>query len=154
MAQGDAQSHFDKATEAIEGSILPNSIRRHGEMLESDFLIKRSTGPGEPAANGSAGLPTQRELISLGRNGWSDEPITGTRIMKMIERQGFRCAVTGRTLTPKTASLDHIVPLKDGGDNNMGNVQIVHADANAAKGTMSMERFVALCRDVAAWLGQ
>lgn len=33
----------------------------------------------------------------------------------------------------------------------MANVQLVTAEANAAKGAMSQDEFVRLCREVAAW---
>lgn len=34
------------------------------------------------------------------------------------------------------------------GAHDMSNVHIVHAEVNTAKGTMGMERFIQVCRDV------
>lgn len=63
----------------------------------------------------------------------------------MIEAQNYECALSGVELTPQTASADHIVPLSQGGRNVMDNVQIVHADMNRMKGTMSQDEFVNWC---------
>lgn len=66
----------------------------------------------------------------------------------MLERQGFACAVSGRPLAPETAALDHIMPLGRGGAHSLENVWIVHHQINAAKGTLTLDEFTALCRDV------
>jgi 5-methylcytosine-specific restriction endonuclease McrA len=59
--------------------------------------------------------------------------------------------MTGRVLAPETAALDHIVPRSRGGVSTMGNAQIVLTVVNQAKGTMTPEEFVQLCRDVVDW---
>lgn len=69
-------------------------------------------------------------------------------ILRLIERQGYRCALSGRELTPEAASIDHRIPISRGGAHDLGNVQIVHHQVNSAKGTMTAEEFIALCRDV------
>jgi 5-methylcytosine-specific restriction endonuclease McrA len=68
--------------------------------------------------------------------------------MELIERQNFCCAMSGRALTPETASLDHIVPLSRNGSHELANLCVVDQQVNAAKGTMTVEEFVSLCRDV------
>lgn len=77
--------------------------------------------------------------------------VTAKMIMELIERQQFCCALSGRQLTPETASLDHIVPLSRGGTHDLNNLWIVDHKVNAAKGTLTVEEFVSLCRDVAAY---
>ncbi len=74
--------------------------------------------------------------------------ISAKQVMALVERQRFRCAISGRELTPETASLDHITPLARGGKHELGNVWAVDHQVNTAKGTLSMEEFVAMCRDV------
>lgn len=69
----------------------------------------------------------------------------------MLERQGYRCALTGRELTPEVAAADHIVPLARGGEHRIANIWIIHQKINAAKGTMLVEEFVSMCRQVVAW---
>ena len=75
--------------------------------------------------------------------------VTAKMIMAMIERQQFRCALSGRELTPETASLDHIQPLPRGGAHDLSNVWIVDHQVNAAKGTLTKDEFVTLCCEVA-----
>ena len=77
--------------------------------------------------------------------------VTAKMIMELIERQEFHCAFSGRELTPETASLDHIVPLSRGGTHDISNLCVVDHQINAAKSTMTVEEFVAMCREVAAW---
>jgi len=78
----------------------------------------------------------------------NEASITERGIRRLLQKQGFRCALTGRELTTKTASLDHMQPLGRGGEHSIGNVQLVHSQVNAAKGTMTTEEFVALCHEV------
>lgn len=77
--------------------------------------------------------------------------ITAKQLMALVHRQGYRCALTGRHLTPDTASVDHIIPLSEGGDHAVHNLQVVHKHLNNAKGTMSQHEFIAMCREVVEW---
>lgn len=55
-------------------------------------------------------------------------------IDRLFLRQGGRCAITGRKMMPgETKHADHIVPLKDGGNNSESNLQLVLADAHREK---------------------
>lgn len=66
----------------------------------------------------------------------------GERIIPadVFERDGWRCGICGRTVNldlawphPKSASLDHVVPLSKGGTHTLANVQCSHLDCNTAK---------------------
>ncbi|TWU08618.1 HNH endonuclease [Symmachiella macrocystis] len=74
--------------------------------------------------------------------------VTAKMIMELIERQRFRCALSGRELTPENASLDHIVPLSRGGTHEISNLWVVDQQVNAAKSTLTVEEFVAMCREI------
>jgi len=74
--------------------------------------------------------------------------VTTKGVMAMLERQGYCCALTGRRLEPETAALDHIVPLRCGGQHVLENTQVLHKDVNRAKGSMTTEEFLDLCREV------
>ena len=78
-------------------------------------------------------------------------PVNTANILKLLERQQHQCALTGRSLTPDTASLDHIVPIHCGGQHQIENTQVLHKDVNRAKSTMTNEEFIRMCKDVAAW---
>lgn len=70
-------------------------------------------------------------------------------VLQLLDHQHYRCALTGRALTPDEASLDHIVPVRDGGAHVIQNTQILHRDVNRAKSILSNSQFLALCCEVA-----
>jgi 5-methylcytosine-specific restriction endonuclease McrA len=74
--------------------------------------------------------------------------VRSSDIMAILERQGFRCALSGRQLTPESATIDHIVPLARDGEHCLANLWVVQAAINKAKNTMTCDEFLAMCRDV------
>lgn len=78
-----------------------------------------------------------------------EERISRGELLALIESQGYKCALTGELLTPSTASVDHAIPLARGGDHSIQNCIIVLGSVNAAKGTMTVDEFVDMCRKVA-----
>lgn len=53
---------------------------------------------------------------------------------RLFLRQGWRCALSGRKIMAgEVTHADHIVPLKDGGQNRETNLQLVLAVAHRAK---------------------
>lgn len=55
-------------------------------------------------------------------------------IDRLFLKQMGRCAILGRKiLAGETTHADHIVPLKDGGQNRESNLQLVTVDAHKAK---------------------
>ena len=69
---------------------------------------------------------------------------TYRELMQLIEQQGYRCALTGKTLTPQTARLDHKVPVSEGGSHDVSNLHWVLDIVNTAKGTMGLYHFVGM----------
>ena len=69
-------------------------------------------------------------------------------IMGLLERQNFRCALTGRKLLPTSASLDHIHPVSRDGESSIDNAQVLDSAVNRAKNTMTNDEFIAMCRQV------
>lgn len=99
------------------------------------------------------GLSGQATLPLALESGLGDGPkgkVTQRALMRLLDAQHKRCALTGVDLTPETVSLDHITPLQSGGEDCMSNVQLVHAVVNSMKGTMSQVEFVRWCRRVAS----
>lgn len=76
--------------------------------------------------------------------------ITAAALRELLHRNGYRCALTGAELTPDTAAIDFILPPAKGGSHDISNVQIVHVDARAAKGNLTLDEFLAVCRAVTA----
>ena len=77
--------------------------------------------------------------------------LTVKLLLKMLEQQQGRCAMSGRELTPENCTLDHIEPRAMGGADGFGNLQLVTEETNKAKGTLTRDEFVRLCCDVADW---
>lgn len=71
-----------------------------------------------------------------------------TALRQVLERQGYRCALSGLELTPQNCSADHVLPLKRGGSHAIENIQLVREEVNAAKGTMTNGEFITMCRQV------
>jgi 5-methylcytosine-specific restriction endonuclease McrA len=68
----------------------------------------------------------------------------------------FPCALTGRPIEfnkPETYEYDHIQPLSRGGDNALSNLQILCPEANQAKGSLTDQEFIELCKEVVIHTG-
>ena len=60
-------------------------------------------------------------------------------------------ALTGRPLNwnnPEDYQYDHVIPIARGGDNTLGNLQMLCTEANQAKGRLTDEEFIDLCKEV------
>jgi 5-methylcytosine-specific restriction endonuclease McrA len=69
---------------------------------------------------------------------------------KLVE-QNFACYYTGSALVPgQNCSLDHRIPRSRGGQNSIDNIVWCDTRINLAKGDMTDEEFVAMCRKIAA----
>jgi len=77
-----------------------------------------------------------------------------SQLLRKLQQQQHKCALTGRVLTPENASLDHVVPVSRGGSHDVENVQLVIKMANDMKGTLTMEEFISICTDVAKHHGK
>lgn len=63
----------------------------------------------------------------------------------------FQCSLTGRPLdwnNPSDYQYDHKVPIARGGDNTINNLQILCTEANQAKGHLTDEEFIELCKEI------
>lgn len=81
----------------------------------------------------------------------SSESATATELKEILERQDYRCALSGVTLKPERAELDHKIAVSKGGCHKAENLQWLERNVNRAKGTMSNEDFIEMCRRVAEW---
>jgi hypothetical protein len=73
------------------------------------------------------------------------------KIVEIVEKQEFRCALSGVPLLPETSNLDHKHPVSLGGTDNIDNLQWLSTEVNKAKGNMPNEDFILMCKRVAAW---
>lgn len=96
------------------------------------------------------GLRSVRELNAKQCN-VNEVRATAIELKNKVEQQRYRCALSGRKLTPETAQLDHQVPVSEGGSNLVDNLQWLDEQVNRAKGTMSQVEFIRMCKQVAQW---
>lgn len=92
-------------------------------------------------------------LDSLESQETEPQKVTAKRLRVLVERQSFKCALSGQEITPDWAALDHITPKSEGGRHTMGNVQWVDPRVNTMKGTMGQSEFISLCVAVAKQKG-
>lgn len=115
--------------------------RHEGEPGEAPRLASVGCRTGA----GSAAIRSQEQTLLAGT------PVSTGGVLDLLERQRYRCALSGRALTPQTAALDHIVPIRCGGEHVIENTQVLHKDVNRAKGSMTNDEFLAVCRQVVRW---
>jgi 5-methylcytosine-specific restriction endonuclease McrA len=120
--------------------------------LSEQSLFSLTETDGAVPENGNDGqltwhptLQSEAGIESIVRDRPSGK-VSGKKLLALLELQGRCCALSGIELTPQTVSLDHIVPLAEGGADDMGNVQLVHAIINSMKGLMSQTDFVKWCK--------
>lgn len=89
-----------------------------------------------------------------GRESRPEGNLNARNILRLLDHQNRRCALTGQKLTPGTAALDHIVPVCHDGEHCIENAQVLHKDVNRAKGTLTNEQFIQLCREVVAYVSK
>jgi 5-methylcytosine-specific restriction endonuclease McrA len=67
--------------------------------------------------------------------------------VEIAERDGWRCQICGKRIGrsykfphPRSLSIDHIIPIRHGGDDVKTNVQAAHLRCNAAKGPRGVDQ--------------
>lgn len=74
--------------------------------------------------------------------------ITPQELWSLAKRQRLTCPLSGRRLTRNNISIDHIIPLSNGGDNHPSNLRFVDYHANLAKAMFSDQELVLLAADI------
>ncbi|MFC8277198.1 HNH endonuclease [Streptomyces sp. NPDC057271] len=116
----------------------------------------KCAGPNKPGAGPRGGLSSEaRERQRLywqakcrrrraAKRGGVSEPYT---LAEIAERDGRRCklcggrvAMTQKVPHPKAPTIDHVVPVSEGGDDTRANVQLAHFVCNSAKGARGSQQ--------------
>ena len=83
---------------------------------------------------------------------WNRRSVNVKQIREFIEDKfKSKCYLSGREVNLDSASsfhFDHIVPKSKGGTNELDNLGVCTPEVNAAKGDLSVEEFIELCKDV------
>lgn len=77
-----------------------------------------------------------------------------TQLEELWIAQAGRCGITGRLITIEEADLDHVVPVSRGGTGDISNLRWTWSRANEAKGNMLDSEFLAMCSQIAEWIGR
>ena len=126
------------------------SGRRHSSQQETPRRQERLAQMGEKPEDGRQPLHSQRKATMVDDPA-PKGPVSVENVLRLLEHQEHHCALTGRGLTPETAALDHIVPVRFGGEHLIENTQVLHKDVNRAKGSLTNDEFSGLCREVVRW---
>lgn len=113
-----------------------NRLARRGQ--ESSSWKGLGTVPGRKWSRMRAGARTRNLEVS----------VDFSYVCSILEKQEFKCALTGRTLDPAVdGSIDRIDSTKGYVE---GNIQWLHKHVNRAKSDLSEDAFLELCREVVA----
>lgn len=94
------------------------------------------------------------DVKTTNRSGAKKSKVSKSKVsalVAMVESQQHRCALSGIKIEPDNANLDHKTPLSRGGTDELENLQWLDKEVNRAKGAMTNEEFISLCRRVVAW---
>lgn len=69
----------------------------------------------------------------------------------LLEQQEYRCALTGRELTPENTSAEHIIPLRKGGKHELANIFLVDDAVAKLKRYYSDEEVILLAHELVAY---
>lgn len=86
----------------------------------------------------------------------TDRPykFTAKDFYAMLDRQGYRCALSGRELTPENTDAEHIIPLDQGGSHTLENIYLIVRDAARLKRHLTEKEMVQLCFDILTTRGK
>lgn len=141
--------------DADSGSASLQTVRQALEGLEKIGAIRQE---GEPSREGTlyrVRLPEEIEVCQRRRAEQAERPaISATEReadfynirenrMKIYERDNYHCTYCSKQLTRFTATLDHITPVSEGGDNSAGNLKTACLQCNSRKTARPLGDFLA-----------
>jgi hypothetical protein len=140
-AQSSAAS-FKTVRLAIEGLEAMGAVRQEGDA-NRDGTLYRVLLPEEieicqrRRAERSAGLAVGASA------GEADFYNVRENRLKIFERDNYRCTYCGKQLTRFTATLDHVTPVSEGGDNGSENLKTACLQCNSRKTARPLGDFLA-----------
>jgi len=156
-AQHDERLEDTDEPDAIKGTQSERNINMEGFHSSRHSEYSKAEEPNEDkrlAPMGKCSGGYTKEVCSRGESNMKARRVSTSNVLLLLKQQQYRCALTGRELTPQTAALDHILPIRCGGEHVMENVQVLHKDVNRAKGSLTNDEFINLCNDVVNWRNQ
>jgi len=84
----------------------------------------------------------------------NQKTIRSKDLYELLEKQHYRCALTGRELVPEITDAEHIIPLDAGGMHDIDNIYLIVRDAARLKRYLTEEALLKLCYDIIVTKGQ
>jgi hypothetical protein len=137
-----AAASFKTVRQAIEGLEAIGAIRQEGDANRDGTLYRVL-------------LPEEIDICQRRRAERSVEPAIGAsereadfynvreNRLKIFERDNYHCTYCGKQLTRFTATLDHITPVSEGGDNSAENLKTACLQCNSRKTARPLGDFLA-----------
>jgi 5-methylcytosine-specific restriction endonuclease McrA len=127
IAKAKARSEAERAERVAARKARPRQT--HAEMIQRHVDRQRERYAADP--NYQAQVKAKKIKRKRAIAGALVEPVNREVV---AERDRWRCGICGKKVTRRTWSLDHIVPLVDGGEHSYRNVTLAHRTCNSARG--------------------
>ncbi len=136
-------------------SLCDKTVQDNLRSLEEKGVIKKA---GDTNRDGTLYRIYLPEEIEICRNRMKESQTTETanvnfekeadfynikeNILKVFERDGYRCYKCDKLLTRFSATLDHIEPVSKGGDNSLDNLRTACLHCNSQRGNKPLQEFL------------
>lgn len=130
--QGDqiSESQVQRVFEALEVS---GAIRQEGEPNRQGTLYRVLLPEEIPVCQSRRAERAQRTPTVPATEREADFYNVRENRLKIYERDNYHCTYCGKQLTRFTATLDHITPVSEGGDNSAENLKTACLQCNSRK---------------------
>jgi len=95
----------------------------------------------------------KRKVRGFLKRGCNTKPFTYQDVINKFG-QSPNCALTGLPVDYNDANsyqLDHIIPVSNGGESTIENLQIIHPIINKMKSDISVDTFISMCKKVSSF---
>lgn len=97
-------------------------------------------------------------LLKISRFKKSGNTMSNITLEDVLNKIGNepKCYLTGLPIdldSPKTYSLDHKIPISQGGDNSINNLELCSKQINQCKSNLTPEQFIEVCKKVLEYQG-
>ena len=133
---------YNSVQQALSGLESVGAIRQEGEP-NRDGTLYRLLLPEEIQACQRRRAETAKFSIKTATDREADLYNVRENRLKIYERDNYHCTYCGKQLTRFTATLDHITPVSEGGDNSAENLKTACLQCNSRKTSRPLGDFLA-----------
>jgi hypothetical protein len=126
-------SSFATVQQAFEGLIAIGAIRQEGEPNREGTLYRVLLPEEIPACQSRQAERAQQTLAVAAIESEADFYNVRENRVKIYERDNYHCSYCDKQLTRFTATLDHVTPVSEGGDNGAENLKTACLQSNSRK---------------------